>query len=79
MYTEAWEAEWERVLWKKKPYPDNYVPRSFLASLSRNREYAACGVLPLESREFESLLVSLPGLQYVQLLPSEFRRMRQYF
>ncbi len=41
MYTEAWEAEWERVLWQKKPYPDNYVPRSFLASLSKNRKYAA--------------------------------------
>ncbi|EJF66685.1 phosphatidylinositol N-acetylglucosaminyltransferase [Dichomitus squalens] len=39
MYTEAWEAEWERVLWKKKPYPDNYVPRSFLASLSRNPNF----------------------------------------
>ncbi|KAI0724545.1 phosphatidylinositol N-acetylglucosaminyltransferase [Cerioporus squamosus] len=39
MYKEAWEAEWERVLWKKKPYPDNYVPRSFLASLSRNPNF----------------------------------------
>ncbi|TFK89972.1 phosphatidylinositol N-acetylglucosaminyltransferase [Polyporus arcularius HHB13444] len=39
MYTEAWEAEWERVLWKKKPYPDNYVPRSFLASLSKNPNF----------------------------------------
>ncbi|KAI0801276.1 phosphatidylinositol N-acetylglucosaminyltransferase [Fomes fomentarius] len=39
MYTDAWEAEWERVLWKKKPYPDNYVPRSFLASLSKNPNF----------------------------------------
>ncbi|PIL31975.1 hypothetical protein GSI_06679 [Ganoderma sinense ZZ0214-1] len=39
MYKQAWEAEWERVLWKKKPYPDNYVPRSFLASLSRNPNF----------------------------------------
>ena len=38
MFTEEWEVEWERVLWKKKPYPDNYVPRSFLSSLSRNRQ-----------------------------------------
>ncbi|KAI0651843.1 phosphatidylinositol N-acetylglucosaminyltransferase [Trametes meyenii] len=38
MSVDDWEAEWERVLWKKKPYPDNYVPRSFLASLSRNRK-----------------------------------------
>ncbi|KAM5536175.1 hypothetical protein V8D89_010074 [Ganoderma adspersum] len=39
MYKQAWEAEWQRVLWKKKPYPDNYVPRSFLASLSRNPNF----------------------------------------
>ncbi|KAH9849770.1 phosphatidylinositol N-acetylglucosaminyltransferase [Lenzites betulinus] len=39
MYKEEWEAEWERVLWKKKPYPDNYVPRSFLSSLSRNPNF----------------------------------------
>ncbi|KAI0068362.1 phosphatidylinositol N-acetylglucosaminyltransferase [Artomyces pyxidatus] len=34
---------WERVLWKQQPYPDNYVPPSFLSSLSKNpnlREYA---------------------------------------
>lgn len=41
MYKQAWEAQWERVLWKKKPYPDNYVPRLFLASLSRNRGFNA--------------------------------------
>ncbi|KAI0756999.1 phosphatidylinositol N-acetylglucosaminyltransferase [Daedaleopsis nitida] len=39
MYKAAWEAEWERVLWKKKPYPDNYVPRSFLATLSKNPNF----------------------------------------
>ncbi|KAH9898409.1 phosphatidylinositol N-acetylglucosaminyltransferase [Cubamyces lactineus] len=39
MYTEEWEAEWERVLWQRKPYPDNYVPRSFLSSLSRNPNF----------------------------------------
>jgi phosphatidylinositol glycan class C protein len=32
-----WEQEWERVLWKKKPYPDNYVPRTrFLEFLKTN-------------------------------------------
>ncbi|KZT02733.1 phosphatidylinositol N-acetylglucosaminyltransferase [Laetiporus sulphureus 93-53] len=35
----AWEAEWDRVLWKKKSYPDNYVPKSFLSSLSRNSNF----------------------------------------
>ncbi|KAI0669911.1 phosphatidylinositol N-acetylglucosaminyltransferase [Trametes maxima] len=39
MSVDEWEAEWERVLWKKKSYPDNYVPRSFLASLSRNPNF----------------------------------------
>ncbi|OSD03446.1 phosphatidylinositol N-acetylglucosaminyltransferase [Trametes coccinea BRFM310] len=39
MSKDEWEAEWERVLWKKKPYPDNYVPRSFLSSLSKNPNF----------------------------------------
>ncbi|KAI8995618.1 phosphatidylinositol N-acetylglucosaminyltransferase [Trametes punicea] len=39
MSKNEWEVEWERVLWKKKPYPDNYVPRSFLSSLSRNPNF----------------------------------------
>ena len=47
MYTAQWEAEWERVLWKKKSYPDNYVPRSFLSSLSRNRELLLLDLHPL--------------------------------
>lgn len=35
--TSQWEQEWERVLWKKKPYPDNYVPRTrFLEFLKTN-------------------------------------------
>ncbi|KAF8491145.1 hypothetical protein F5888DRAFT_1737076, partial [Russula emetica] len=28
--------EWERVLWRLKPFPDNYVPPTFLAGLSKN-------------------------------------------
>ncbi|OCH96175.1 phosphatidylinositol N-acetylglucosaminyltransferase [Obba rivulosa] len=39
MSQEVSEEEWERVLWKRKPYPDNYVPRSFLSSLSRNPNF----------------------------------------
>jgi hypothetical protein len=27
---------WERVLWKKQPYEDNYVDRTFLESLVKN-------------------------------------------
>lgn len=32
-------AGWERVLWKKQAYPDNYIPPSFLSSLRRNSMY----------------------------------------
>ncbi|KAH9977518.1 phosphatidylinositol N-acetylglucosaminyltransferase subunit C [Russula compacta] len=35
--------EWERVLWRPQPFPDNYVPPSFLAALSKNPN-----VLPYE-------------------------------
>lgn len=41
MSRDMWNEQWERVLWKRKPYPDNFVPDSFLASLSTNRESAA--------------------------------------
>ncbi|KAH9946630.1 phosphatidylinositol N-acetylglucosaminyltransferase [Amylocystis lapponica] len=33
------DAEWERVLWKRKSYPDNFVPQSFLSSLSKNPNF----------------------------------------
>ncbi|KAH9993501.1 phosphatidylinositol N-acetylglucosaminyltransferase subunit C [Russula compacta] len=28
--------KWERVLWRLQPFPDNYVPPTFLAGLSKN-------------------------------------------
>ncbi|PHJ21928.1 phosphatidylinositol n-acetylglucosaminyltransferase [Cystoisospora suis] len=28
--------KWEKVLWRRQPYPDNYVDQSFLGSISRN-------------------------------------------
>lgn len=39
MSAQSWEDEWERVLWKKKNYPDNFVPKSFLSSLSKNTNF----------------------------------------
>ncbi|KAI9509469.1 phosphatidylinositol N-acetylglucosaminyltransferase [Russula earlei] len=30
------EGEWKRVLWRPQPFPDNYVPPTFLAALSKN-------------------------------------------
>ena len=35
--TEPDRTEWERVLWRLQPFADNYVPPTFLAGLSKNR------------------------------------------
>jgi len=32
-------VQWEKVLWRKQPFPDNYVPPSFLAELNALRAY----------------------------------------
>ncbi|KAI0825144.1 phosphatidylinositol N-acetylglucosaminyltransferase [Trametes gibbosa] len=73
MYTEEWEAEWERVLWKKKSYPDNYVPRSFLSSLSRNPNFT-----PYTYRHL--VILSCPISQHLAsifLFLAVFMRLRQ--
>ncbi|GBE77900.1 phosphatidylinositol N-acetylglucosaminyltransferase [Sparassis latifolia] len=36
---ERTSEEWERVLWKRKKYPDNLVPATFLSSLSKNPNF----------------------------------------
>ncbi|KAF9056186.1 phosphatidylinositol N-acetylglucosaminyltransferase subunit C [Panaeolus papilionaceus] len=42
------EHEWEKVLWKRHAYPDNYVPpRQFLASLQRNPNLRRYSYWPL--------------------------------
>lgn len=33
------DAVWEKVLWRRQPFPDNYVPSSYLAELDSLREY----------------------------------------
>ncbi|KZS92974.1 phosphatidylinositol N-acetylglucosaminyltransferase [Sistotremastrum niveocremeum HHB9708] len=32
-------SEWQRVLWREQPFPDNYVPPSFLADLRLNSNF----------------------------------------
>ncbi|KAI0312626.1 phosphatidylinositol N-acetylglucosaminyltransferase [Amylostereum chailletii] len=41
------ELQWQRLLWEQQPYPDNYVPRSFLSSLSTNRSVKPYTYWPL--------------------------------
>ncbi|PCH33625.1 phosphatidylinositol N-acetylglucosaminyltransferase [Wolfiporia cocos MD-104 SS10] len=39
MAQENWDHGWERLLWKQKSYPDNFVPKSFLSSLRQNPNF----------------------------------------
>ncbi|KIM32996.1 hypothetical protein M408DRAFT_14560 [Serendipita vermifera MAFF 305830] len=42
------EKDWQRVLWKRLPYPDNYVPPThFLASLRKNANFTPYTYGPL--------------------------------
>ncbi|KAG8862268.1 hypothetical protein FRB96_001847 [Tulasnella sp. 330] len=41
------EPRWEKVLWKKQPFPDDYIPPSFLSSLRRNTNVRSYAYLPL--------------------------------
>ncbi|KAF8509822.1 phosphatidylinositol N-acetylglucosaminyltransferase [Gautieria morchelliformis] len=38
---------WQRVLWKRQPYPDNYVPDSFLSDLRRNTNFQPYSYAPV--------------------------------
>ena len=60
MAAETCTVEWERVLWKRQPFPDNYVPRSFLSSLSTNGK--AMPMLPANtiSRSVQLILGRTP-------------------
>ena len=61
--------QWQRVLWKRQPYPDNYVAPFFLDGLRRNR---AC---PAETapREDVALTAVFPSSQ---LPPIQLRTRR---
>lgn len=42
------QGDWEKVLWRRQSYPDNYVPpRLFLASLQRNPNFRPYSYWPL--------------------------------
>ncbi|THH16996.1 hypothetical protein EW146_g3734 [Bondarzewia mesenterica] len=41
------QHQWEKVLWKRQPYPDNHVPNSFLSSLRRNPNFRPYTYWPL--------------------------------
>ncbi|KAI0051699.1 phosphatidylinositol N-acetylglucosaminyltransferase [Auriscalpium vulgare] len=41
------EDHWERVLWKQQSFPDNYVPPSFLSSLTKNPNFRPYTYWPL--------------------------------
>ncbi|KAG9009794.1 hypothetical protein FRB94_013592 [Tulasnella sp. JGI-2019a] len=41
------EPRWEKILWKKQPFPDDYIPPSFLSSLRRNTNVRSYAYLPL--------------------------------
>ncbi|OCF42544.1 hypothetical protein I317_03660 [Kwoniella heveanensis CBS 569] len=47
---------WEKVLWRRQPFPDNYVPSDFLSELKRLPPRPTPGVLPLF---FAALPISL--------------------
>ncbi|CAE6519609.1 unnamed protein product [Rhizoctonia solani] len=64
--------EWQKILWKKQPFPDNHLPPSFLSSLQRN--------INLKQYTYTSLLkTALPVTQHLSttaLFLSTFARLK---
>ncbi|CAE7094662.1 unnamed protein product [Rhizoctonia solani] len=64
--------EWQKILWKKQPFPDNHLPPSFLSSLQRN--------INLKQYTYTSLLRTvLPVTQHLSstaLFLSTFARLK---
>ncbi|KAH8120374.1 phosphatidylinositol N-acetylglucosaminyltransferase [Phellopilus nigrolimitatus] len=40
-------TDWNKVLWRSQPFPDNYIPESFLSSLRRNSNFHPYTYWPL--------------------------------
>jgi hypothetical protein len=59
------DVKWERVLWKSQPFPDNYVPRSFLSELRKNSMYSYC---PEEGVAHLSSLANRPPYAYAPVV-----------
>ncbi|KLO20275.1 phosphatidylinositol N-acetylglucosaminyltransferase [Schizopora paradoxa] len=52
---------WERVLWKQQPFPDNYIPDSFLSALKKNANFRPYSYWPLS-------LASCAVTQHISIL-----------
>ena len=74
--------EWERVLWRPQPFPDNYVPPTFLASLSKNRNHQRFSklisllTLYLSCSECPPVSILAAGVGSVYDLPTPIRHLR---
>lgn len=54
---------WQRLLWKKQPYPDNYVPDSFLDGLRTNCESQVARKKAFKERDSSSFVQGVDVLE----------------
>lgn len=75
------EARWEKVLWKRQPFEDNYVPPSFLSELDRLGELGSNRLITAvrpRPRLFSLAIAALPITQHlaaIALLVAVFYRL----
>jgi hypothetical protein len=75
-------SEWQRVLWRPQPFPDNYVPPTFLAALSKNRNRPRISELTLSLTPYLSrsecppISILAAGVRGMYDLPTPIRRIR---
>ncbi|BEI80188.1 hypothetical protein CcaverHIS002_0107170 [Cutaneotrichosporon cavernicola] len=55
------DPKWEKVLWRRQPFPDNYVPPSFLAELDELPQRPRPKLVPL-------ILATLPVSQHLAVI-----------